>query len=114
MSRTAGAKTGLHSLLLVVKRTRSAVAKHADYCNPGLSEKKHGRASTGGWQWRTREVDVVGGYLLGDVMRERQVMRKREKRPAQQLIDATSARHSTGLAHPGIGAARWTSLPRAP
>jgi hypothetical protein len=63
--QTAGAKTGLHSLLLVVKRTRSAVAKHADYCNPGLSEKKHGRASTGGWQWRTREVDVVGGYLLG-------------------------------------------------
>jgi hypothetical protein len=38
--QTAGAKTGLHSLLLVVKRTRSAVAKHADYCNPGLSEKK--------------------------------------------------------------------------
>lgn len=79
-----------------------------------IRKKKHGRASTGGWQWRTREVDVVGGYLLGDVMRERQVMRKREKQPAQQLIDCTSARHSTGLAHPGIGAARWTSLPRAP
>ena len=71
------------------------------------------RAQAAGNGARVRLM-LLGGTCWGDVMRERQVMRKREKRPAQQLIDATSARHSTGLAHPGIGAARWTSLPRAP
>jgi hypothetical protein len=76
--QTAGAKTGLHSLLLVVKRTRSAVQSTPITAIQNY-QKTHRRASTGGRQWRAREVDVLGVLGVMVVVRKTESVSEREK-----------------------------------
>jgi hypothetical protein len=80
--QAAGAKTGLR-----LSATSSQTGTLSSGKARRLLSEKHGRASTSGRQWRARVVDVVGGYLLGDVMVEANVSeREKQKQPRASLL----------------------------